>query len=214
MNNLIGKKFGYLTVIRFNGKHARGNSWLCRCDCGKEVSLSESHLLGTKSRNPNKSCGCKQKKRNGATREYPKIYSAWYNMIKRCYNPKSDNYERYGGKGVTVCEEWRNSFEAFLKWTLEESNYAENLTLDRIDNPEPYGPDNCRWADYYIQEQNKGIRVDNSLGITGIDKRPYSYRAAIQRNGKRKYLGCFKTLEEAKQVRKEAERKYEETGCL
>ena len=100
-----------------------------------------------------------------------------------------------------------------MKWALG-SGYEENLTLDRIDNSKPYNPENCRWVDYYIQEQNKGISINNTTGVKGIDKRPYSYRAAIQRNGERKYLGCFKTLEEAKCVREEAERKFEETGKL
>ena len=213
MEDLTGKKFGVLTVIGLNNKHFRGNSWLCMCDCGKEIVMKESFLLGSKTRRPNKSCGCRQKKRNGATKKHSKIYSAWYSMLKRCYNSKSDNYERYGARGVRVCEEWKNSFESFLEWALN-SNYAEHLTLDRIDNSKPYSPANCRWVDYYIQEQNRGKQRRNKLGFIGIDKRPYSYRASIQRYGIRKHIGCFKTLEEAIEAREKAEKKFKETGAL
>ncbi len=211
--DLTGKRIGHLTVIGLYNNHRLGKSWLCRCDCGKEVVLPTCHLTGNK-RRPNKSCGCRQKKQNGNTQKYPRIYSIWLSMIRRCYDPKAENYERYGAKGVTVCEEWRNSFEAFLRWTLERSDYQENLTLDRIDNTKPYGPDNCRWVDYYIQEQNRGPQKRNKLGILGVCPHGNGYRAYIQRYGNKKNLGVFKTLKEAIRARKQAEEKFARTSTL
>lgn len=213
--DLTGKKFGYLTVVKLFRETHLGKSWLCKCDCGKEVVMCSSRLLGSQKRRPEKSCGCKKKKQNGNTLRYPRIYSIWCCMIRRCYDSAADNYERYGAIGVKVCDEWKDSFQAFLRWTLEESNYKEGLTLDRIDNSKPYCPENCRWTDYYTQEQNRGVQKRNKLGILGVC--PHSngyYRAYIQRYGKRKYLGVFKTVEEAVAARKKAEEKFEQTGTL
>jgi len=213
MEDLTGKRFGMLKVFALNNKHHFGNAWLCKCDCGNEVILGTSKLLGTKNRKPNKSCGCKQYAYNGTAKKHLRIYHAWYSMIDRCYNPNSSIYWKYGARGVSVCEEWRDSFKDFLGWALN-NGYEKHLTLDRIDNSKPYCPENCRWVDYYIQEQNRGKQRRNKLGHIGIDKRPYSYRASIQRYGVRKHIGCFKTLEEAIEARQKAEKKFEETGEL
>jgi hypothetical protein len=145
------------------------------------------------------------KNRNGATIKYPKIYHAWYTMIRRCYNPKSSNFERYGALGIKVCSEWLNNFESFLEWALK-TNHAKNLSLDRIDSKKDYSPDNCRWSDYYTQNQNKSSRKSITK-VRGVY--PYKndgrYRAEIAYFGKRIFLGIFNTLEEAARVRKAKE---------
>ena len=213
MNDLTGKRFGYLTVKELNNRNKKGASWLCKCGCGNDVILSTALLVGTNNTRPRKSCGCKQYAYNGMARRHLRVYHAWYSMIDRCHNPNSSIYWKYGARGVSVCEEWRDSFKAFLDWALN-NGYEEHLTLDRIDNSKPYSPANCRWVDYYIQEQNRGKQRRNKLGFIGIDKRPYSYRASIQRYGIRKHIGCFKTLEEAIEAREKAEKKFKETGTL
>lgn len=211
--DLTGKRFGYLTVIKLYNSNHLGKSWLCKCKCGNEIVLGTSRLLGSKSRNPDKSCGCKQKRQKGKTKKYPKLYFAWQNMIYRCYNPHRDNYERYGGSGITVCEEWLNSFESFLSWALG-NGYQEHLTLDRIDSTKPYCPENCRWADYYTQEQNRGVQKRNKLGILGVCYSKYGFRAYISRDGERKHLGHFKILEDAIKARSDAEAHYEMYGVI
>jgi hypothetical protein len=85
------------------------------------------------------------KNRNGETVKHSRIYHAWYQMIKRCYNPKNDNYNRYGGKGITVCKEWIDSFQSFLNWALS-NGYSDKLTIDRVESDKPYEPSNCRWS--------------------------------------------------------------------
>lgn len=83
-----------------------------------------------------------------------RLYRIWSNMKNRCTNPKSNRYAYYLGKGITVCEEWDNSFQAFYNWAMS-NGYSDTLTLDRIDGDKGYGPDNCRWVDYHTQNINK-----------------------------------------------------------
>jgi len=211
--DLTGKKFGHLTVesLRYSG--GRGASWNCACECGEKIVLYTSHLLGTKNRNPNKSCGCLNKAQDGNTIKHKRIYVIYKCMMNRCNNSKVDNYERYGGKGVTVCEEWE-TFNPFLIWSLA-NGYEKTLTIDRKDFTKPYSPENCRWADYYTQEANKCISKNNNTGCKGVTySEKQRYRAYITRNDIRKNLGSFDTLEEAVKARKDIEEKYIRTGTL
>lgn len=212
--DLIGKRFGYLTVIdaREQGKIRR--SWFCECKCGNKLVISESHLLGTKTRRPNKSCGCMQLTQNRYTITEPKLYSVWQNMVHRCHNPKFNIYYKYGAKGITVCDEWRGDFESFLNWS-KRNGYEEGLTIDRIDFNKEYSPENCRWTTHEVQAVNKGIRVTNTTGKTGVSpgKNGY-YRAYITRDHIKRDLGHFKCLEEAIRARKYAEDYYKEYGIL
>lgn len=212
--DLTGKKFGYLKVlgIKQNGKIRR--SWICKCDCGKVIVLGESRLLGTKTRRPDKSCGCMQLKQKGYSMSHPQLFGLWNGMIQRCYRKKNANYHKYGAKGIIVCDEWREEFEPFLKWSLN-NGYEEGLTLDRIDNEKGYSPDNCRWVTHNMQQQNKGLRKGNTTGYKGVC--PHSkggYRAYISRNGVRKYLGVHKTIEQAAKARQYAEDYYNQHGKL
>jgi hypothetical protein len=211
----VGERYGHLEVIKLNNKHPRGNSWLCRCDCGKEIILGTVHLLGSKTRRPNRSCGCAKDTYNGQTLKYKKLYKTWHNLINRCYNPNADYYEYYGGKGIGVEEEWRNSFENFLQWSLE-NGYKEHLTIDRIDPNKDYGPSNCRWSDNFVQAQNRSVLRNNKTGVTGVcyDEKQGFYRAYISRKKVRKFLGCFKTLEEAVEARMKAEEHYKKYGTI
>lgn len=212
--DLTGKRFGYLTVlsIKENGKKRR--SWLCECACGNKLVLGEKWILGSPTRRPNKSCGCKQKKQSGYSMTQPRLFNLWHGMKQRCYRIENENYDRYGGQGVTVCREWQDNFEPFLKWA-QDNGYKEDLTLDRIDSQGPYSPDNCRWVDYYTQEQNKGISNRNTTGHVGITyTEGRGYRAYISRNNIRKSLGTFQSLEDAIRARSKAEKHYEKYGTL
>lgn len=94
-----------------------------------------------------------------AQKDNQKIYKVWSGIKQRCFNPNSNRYKNYGGRGISICDEWKNSFETFCKWALE-NGYKEGLSIDRIDHEKNYEPSNCRWTDEITQQNN---RTNNTL---------------------------------------------------
>ncbi len=168
VKELTGQRFGRLTVIRRSGATPqRLATWLCRCDCGNECVVSRTCLVDGYT----KSCGCLNieavKARRTTHKKFnTRLYWVWANMIQRCSNPKHNSYHRYGGRGITVCDQWRYSFQAFYDWAMT-AGYDENAprgqcTIDRIDNDKGYSPDNCRWVNMATQSRNKS---NNQKGV-------------------------------------------------
>ena len=153
-SNLVGKKYGRLTVIEFDSQNHRGKSmWKCQCECGNTRVVLGTRLTGGHT----KSCGCYNvaavKDRvtiHGMSNT--RLYNIWQGMLKRCNYKKATSYKHYGAKGIKVCEEWQN-FESFRDWAVSHG-YSDNLTLDRIDNGGNYNPENSRWVDIKTQERN------------------------------------------------------------
>jgi hypothetical protein len=136
--DLVGQRFGKLVVSEYAGRNERRESlWRCACDCGNE-SIVRGDVLR---RGTTESCGCGKGLKHGYHKK--PWYSSYKAMMERCYLPSSANYQRYGGKGVTVCEEWHN-INKFAEW-VETSGYAPGLTIDRIDPLGNYEPSNCQW---------------------------------------------------------------------
>ena len=146
-------------------------------------------------------------KKTGITKKYPRIFKIWQGLRQRCNNPNDKDYEKYGGRGITVCKEWDAAFEPFLEWALE-NGYNEHLSIDRINNNGNYCPDNCRWTTWTQQARNKRLEKSNKTGVNGVHMDRNKYRATIYVGSKRMDLGRYDTLEEAASARKRGEALY------
>lgn len=146
---MVGKRFGKLTVVAEADKQGRRLCYLCKCDCGNEtVVLGESLRAGK-----TKSCGCYNDEKavtHGMRKS--KLYEVWRTMKKRCEKPGFPYYERYGGRGIKICEEWQDKSN-FFDWAMQ-NGYEEGLQIDRIDNDGDYCPENCRWVTPKVNSRN------------------------------------------------------------
>ena len=167
VHDLTGKKFGLLTVIGLAETDTRKTYWVCKCDCGNMKTVrSDSLLCGAI-----KSCGCIKRKQDevNLTKNHrhkmsgTRIYSEWQGMKGRCYNKGNARYADWGGRGIEVCEQWRNSFESFYTWAMA-NGYQDNLTIDRIDNNGNYCPENCRWVGQQEQCRNRRSNINLTIG--------------------------------------------------
>lgn len=150
MLDLVGEKYGRLTVVEFDRLERRKSYWKCVCDCGLTVVVPGNNLRTGNT----KSCGClhremmqaqgKANKQHGESHNSrTRLYTIWCGMRQRCDNPNRSAYPLYGGKGIRVCDEWQN-YEIFKSWAVE-NGYDDELCIDRIDPSHNYEPDNCRW---------------------------------------------------------------------
>lgn len=151
----MGQKFGKLTAVERTESFDKNNGflWKCLCDCGNETYVPVGRLRSGGA----KSCGCSRieklkevNKRHCASKT--RLYNIWCLMRSRCEKEYRPFYKRYGGRGITVCEEWQ-TFEGFRDWAVW-NGYADNLSIDRINNDGNYEPNNCRWATSTQQTRN------------------------------------------------------------
>lgn len=142
-------------------------------------------------------CKICARKKHGSSKK--RIYRTWQQIIYRTTKVTHANYNNYGGRGITVCNEWM-IFEKFEKWSLE-NGYLENLTIDRIDNDGNYDPSNCRFVNYTVQARNKRITKLNTSGFIGVSYDKGRYRAYIHINNKKVNLGSFKIPIDAAKAR-------------
>lgn len=182
---LTGERFGRLVAVKYvqsdkrkkkDGTRREGK-WLCACDCGMTTMVTASDLVHGRTR----SCGCllrettiKRMTTHGGT--HTRLFTIWYAMKQRCYYDGCDHRENYSMKGITVCDEWKNDFSAFRKWSYEHGYYEQPkgtphkdiLSIDRIDPDKGYSPDNCQWisCDENLRKRftDKPIRAEVSQG--------------------------------------------------
>jgi hypothetical protein len=166
--NILFKRFSLLTVVGFESEGGR-RVWVCKCDCGSTTRVSPASKL---SRGNTKSCGCLRTKRacERGTHHMSKTaeYNTWVAIKKRCYSQTDTGYDNYGGRGITVCSEWRDDFDAFYR---DMGPRPEGTSIDRIDNDKGYSKENCRWATREMQNTNKrSNRHITALGETRLLK--------------------------------------------
>ena len=150
-----GERFGRVVVLERaeNSKHGKSRQ-RCRCDCGKIFVTDTQNLVNGDC----KSCGCLHKELLGSAHRThglsgEAIYAVWHTMIQRCENPNNEMYKYYGGRGISVCEEW-HKFEVFYAWAIR-SGYAKGLTIERKNVDGDYCPENCTWITMKEQMRNK-----------------------------------------------------------
>lgn len=161
--DLVGKRFGRLTVLRqvedyVSPGGAHFHMWLCQCNCGNQIKVITHDLMSGHTQ----SCGClgKEKRRKSATKHglsKTPLYAKYNSILDRCYNPNNKEYKNYGGRGIKMCDEWRDDFTKFYAWAIE-THWEPNLTIERIDVNGNYSPDNCTWLTIQQQQSNKTTR--------------------------------------------------------
>jgi len=189
--DITGERFGKLMAVKRVKRDSHYTwHWEFHCDCGNDVVVPINSVLSGHT----KSCGCLRREKTGKNNGNFKhgqrkndLYNRWNCMKQRCCNKNTDGYYLYGGRGIRVCDEWRNDFMAFYNWAMS-NGYREDLTIDRIDDNGNYEPSNCRWATSKEQAKNKrniyssfvvlnGENISiTELGIKYGVRRDYLYR--------------------------------------
>ena len=163
--DLTGLRFGKLVVLR-RAENRKGRvCWECECECGRKLVTRGDNLTSGRTQ----SCGCYNRARSSSAHTRhgesdTRIYNIWRKMKSRCATKIGRTFKDYGGRGITVCQEWLDSFEAFRDWALE-NGYRDDLTIDRKDVNGPYSPENCRWATQ--KEQTNNRRCTATLSYMG-----------------------------------------------
>lgn len=187
--DITGQRFGSLVALERAGRspgRAGMALWKCRCDCGTEKTYYSMVLRAGRT----SSCGCKQSEaisramtKHGMTRS--REFNTWKGMIARTTNPNDPFYETYGGRGIVVCERWKNSFEDFY---ADMGPRPPGKTLDREDNDKGYEPGNCRWATKEEQALNRRTTLRLHLGGEEVSRREAARRIGINVNALRRWM--------------------------
>lgn len=209
-DDYVGKQFGYWTVISPAKGKSRKKAYLCECKCGnRKIVNADTLKLGT-----SKSCGCFHKEdmtkrltTHGQTGN--RIMTIYYNIKNRCYCKNNNRFSDYGGRGIKMCDEWKNNSSSFVDWSYSHG-YADNLTIDRIDNNGDYCPENCRWITGKEQANNK--RSSINFTFFGVTKNLKEWCSCMGENYKKMYGRYHRGYETFREEDIEKIKKYLENG--
>lgn len=169
VKNLVGNQYGRLEVMCFIETKDKKSFWKCKCSCGNTIIVRADSLKSGHT----KSCGCYQsdlaksgKNKSHCLSNHP-LYAVYHSMKARCYRKTCKDYPYYGGRGITICEEWLSDFNNFYKWAIS-NGYRKGLSIDRINMNGNYEPTNCRWETSKVQ--NRNTRQNRMIEINGMKK--------------------------------------------
>lgn len=195
MIDITGKKYGRITALRIDGRNKAGEiMWRCACDCGAETTIASRSLRSGNTT----SCGCykrmmakKRLEKHGMSHTH--IYQVWCSMKGRCLRSSSKDYPYYGGRGITVCDEWK-CFDAFYEWAME-AGYKDGLSIERVNVNDGYHPANCTWI--RVEKQSENRRNTLKAEYNGEIKRvkEWSRLLGLNYNTVRAYIRQGKNME-------------------
>lgn len=200
--DITGNRYWMLTVLEMVQPYKYPAKWLVKCDCGNVVEA----LGACMKRGTTQSCGCLQKKRSKKANTthgcstggvITRLYNIWRGVKARCTNPNEPAYPEYGGRGVTLCDQWMK-FEPFQEWALD-NGYQETLSIDRNDNDLGYSPSNCSWENRVMQNRNRRPNKGSSSQYIGVsfNKASNKWRSGVSINKKYISIGVFSSELEA-----------------
>lgn len=178
--DLSGLKFGRLKVVELHHTDQfRKSYWKCECECGKIVIVRGSALTTGNT----KSCGCLiyESKNIKHGMKHERLYRIWSGIKARCYTKNNKAYDRYGGRGISMCQEWKDNFVAFYKWAMD-NGYLDDLSIDRINVNGNYEPSNCRWSTPKEQSDNKRCNILITISGITLDLQQWCDKIGINRS--------------------------------
>lgn len=201
----VGRRIGRLVILGAAKKIGRDAASMCRCDCGTEKAIRNPDINSGR----RVSCGCYSREQASirCKTNPPNLkhggrgtitYNCWQGMLARCHKPSCSTYKNYGGRGIKVCDRWKDPSSGFLNFVKDMGNRpSKDYSIDRVNSDGDYHPSNCRWATRFEQNQNMGLKKTNTTGYKGISSSGSNWKTEIRSKGRKFHLGVYSSKEEA-----------------